>query len=225
MNLFATLLTGFLAVATACTPSALIGGGCEIKGGSGVAVHYKLGADAVSFALRAKTAGYVGISFLPVNQTATFPADAIVGSALGRSDIVPMQINMETTYISSGVRLTNASVIKSGDYTTLAFTRDLEDARFYLKPSSMRFRVASGPFVAIAFERSSTLVLADLVEGLPAADMPQPPPKPPVAVAVPPPSSTVPVAVGNPRTSSSGARDLAAGYATAFAILGILAST
>lgn len=222
MNLFATLMTAFLAVASACTPSTVIDNGCALKGGSGVEVHYKLEVDAVSFALRSKTDGYVGISFLPVNQTATFPADAVVGSALGRADIVPMQINMETTFISSGVILRNAMVTKSGGYTTLAFTRALKDARFYLNPSAMRFRVASGPFVAVAFERSSTLVLADLVEGLPAADIPRPPP---VVAPSPPPTATVPVAVGVPRSESSDALALAAGYAVACALLGALAST
>lgn len=226
MNLFATLMTGILAVATACTPSSFIERGCEIAGGSGVAVHYKLDGPAVAFALRAKTEGYVGISFMPINQTAAIPADAVFGSALGAAVVVPMQINLETTFISSGVRLTNASVTKSGEYTTLAFARNLKDARFFLNPRALRFRVASGAFDALAFENSSTLVTADLVEGLPAAE-PVEAPKQPVAApnepAAPPPA-TVPVAVGVPRTSS-GSIGLTTSYAVAFAIAGVLAST
>lgn len=216
MNLFATLMTALLAVATACTPSAVIDGGCELAGGSGVAVHYRRNGSEVTFALRSRTEGYVGISFMPVSQIATFPADAVVGSSLGDARVLPLQINMETTFISSGVKLANASVSKVGEFTELQFTRALMDARFYLDPRKMCFRVASGPFDALAFNNSSTLVFADLSTGYPEA-VAEP------VVAQPPPV-TVPVAVGQPRTSSY-AREMVAGYAVACSLLGVLAST
>lgn len=204
----------FVAAVSACTPSSLIPGGCEIQGPPGIRVHSKVVGGDVSFALQADGEGYVAAWFVPVDQTTLFPGDAVVGAGHPEGStpwtVVPVQINGHrlVDIIESGIPLSNFSCVQESGSTTLRFTRPLGAGRFRLNPNAVKFYVSAGETdVFEGYNTTATAVNANLFAGTPAATpVPPGPPGPPAAPKssppLPPVAASSPHPVANPPTSS-----------------------
>lgn len=174
----------FAAVASACTQSSLIVGGCEIQGPPGVRIHSKVDGGKVSFAIRAATEGYVATWFVPVDQKTLFPGDAVVGAGHPEGStpwtVVPVQINGPrlVDIIESGIPLSNVSCVQESGRTTLRFSRPLGAGRFLLNPNAVKLYVATGDTdVFEGYNTTTAVVEANLFAGTPAAVLePQAPP-------------------------------------------------
>lgn len=171
----------FLALASAaiaaCVPSTLISGGCQLQGGAGVGVHYALAPENITMALKARTPGYVAVSFAPKGQAAMFPADAVVGwTGAATTAVTAYQINgyLPMDVIASGVRLTDTSVVQDADgWTTVRFTRRLDAGRFPLTDlSDVSMNVAQGDTDGLTLHTQAATVRANLLEGFPRPDPP-----------------------------------------------------
>lgn len=209
--------------AAACEPSQLIKNGCHLTGTdeSGVDVHYALAKNnsQVSFALRAKTPGYVAISFVPNGQDAMFPADAVVGWAGESNAVMGYAINgyEQKDIVGSGIVLTNASAIEVAGVTTVRFTRLTKTGRFPIDPAYVTFNVAHGPTDGLTKHAKEATVAANLLTGkrLPLVPEIYPPPASPVPAASPP----VILPSSRPSTSAAEALSTVVAVAVSFAVL------
>jgi len=151
-------------------------GGCELDGGgSGVAVHYRLQAESVTFALSAPTTGYVSLAIVPTGQRCMFPADAVAGW-MGETDtaVVAYQLNgyLPMDVLASGVRLSNTSACETDGATTVRFSRRYDAGRYPISPSDVTFHVAHGPSDGLTAHTAAGTVRANLFAGSPRPDPP-----------------------------------------------------
>lgn len=157
--------------AAACEPSQLIKNGCHLVGddGSGVDVHYALskGDTQISFALRAKTPGYVAIAFVPNGQDAMFPSDAVVGWAGESNAVMGYAINgyEQKDVVGSGIVLTNTSTSEVAGVTTVRFTRLTKTGRFPIDPAYVTFNLGQGPTDGLTKHTKEATVAANLLTG------------------------------------------------------------
>lgn len=193
----AFVVTALLALspsAAACEPSQLIKNGCHLAGtdASGVDVHYALAKNnsQVSFALRAKTPGYVAIAFVPNGQDAMFPSDAVVGWAGETNAVMGYAINgyEQKDVIGSGIVLTNTSTTEVAGTTTVRFTRLTNTGRFPIDPAYVTFNLAQGKTDGLTKHTKEATVAANLLTGkrLPLVSEVYPPPASPAAPTPPP---------------------------------------
>jgi hypothetical protein len=189
-----TSLLAFSPMAAACEPSQLIKNGCRLAGTdeSGVDVHYALSKNdsQVSFALRAKTPGYVAIAFVPNGQDAMFPSDAVVGWAGESNAVMGYAINgyEQKDVVGSGIVLTNTSTSEVGGTTTVRFTRLTKTGRFPIDPAYVTFNLAQGTTDGLTRHTKESTVAANLLTGkrLPLVPEVYPPPAAIAAVQAPP---------------------------------------
>lgn len=169
------LATASLAIA-ACLPSTLIPGGCQLQSAAGVDVHYALAPENITMALKARTPGYVAVSFAPTGQAAMFPADAVVGwTGAATTSVVAYQINgyLPMEIIASGVRLTDTSVVQDAGWTTVKFTRRLAAGRFPLTDlSDVSMNVAQGDTEGLTLHTQAATMRVNFVDGFPRPDPP-----------------------------------------------------
>jgi DOMON domain len=161
----------------ACVPSTLIPGGCQLQGGAGVDVHYALAPETLTMALKARTPGYVAVSFSPKGQAAMFPADAVVGwTGPATTSVVAYQINgyLPMEVIASGVRLTDSSVVQDAEgWTTVKFTRRLDAGRFPLSDlSDVSMNVAQGDTDGLTQHTQAATLRVNFIDGFPRPDPP-----------------------------------------------------
>lgn len=176
--------------AAACEPSQLIKNGCHLTGTdeSGVDVHYALSKNAsqVSFALRAKTPGYVAIAFVNNGQDAMFPSDAVVGWAGETNAVMGYAINgyKQKDVIGSGIVLTNTSTSEVSGTTTVRFTRLTKTGRFPIDPAYVTFNLAQGRTDGLTKHTKEATVAANLLTGkrLPLVPEVYPPPAAPPVI-------------------------------------------
>jgi hypothetical protein len=166
-----TTLLAFSPSAAACEPSQLIKNGCHLVGddGSGVDVHYALSKNdsQVSFALRAKTRGYVAIAFVNNGRDAMFPSDAVVGWAGASNAVMGYAINGydKKDVVGSGIVLTNTSSSEVAGTTTVRFTRLTKTGRFPIDPAYVTFNLAQGPTDGLTKHAKEATVAANLLTG------------------------------------------------------------
>lgn len=195
-----TALVALSPFAAACEPSQLIKNGCHLTGKdeSGIDVHYALykNNSQVSFALRAKTPGYVAIAFVNNGQDAMFPSDAVVGWAGETNAVMGYAINgyEQKDVIGSGIVLTNTSTSEIGGFTTVRFTRLTKTGRFPIDPAYVTFNVAQGQTDGLTKHTKEATVAANLLTGkrLPLVPEVYPPPAAPDSPAAGPPPVILP---------------------------------
>ena len=169
----AFVVTSLLALApsaaAACEASKLMKNGCHLAGAdeSGVDVHYALSKNGtqVSFALRAKTPGYVAIAFVKNGQDAMFPSDAVVGWAGESNAVMGYAINGYDRIVGSGIVLTNTSTSQVAGATTVRFTRPTKTGRFPIDPAYVTFNLAQGPTDGLTKHTKEATVAANLLTG------------------------------------------------------------
>ena len=168
------------AFASACSPSVVLPGGCQLlSGNADIGVHYLLTRNAsVQFAVVANTTGFISMSIVPNGQVSRTPGDAVFGLYDRNYEIVEeWQINGPTmaAYIPSGVPLSGASVSQVNNHTTtLVFTRPLNAGRFPINAYDVSFDVSYGPPASNLTASSTSRVVANLIAGLPEAYSPIP---------------------------------------------------
>lgn len=211
-------LLAFSPLAAACEPSQLVKNGCHLVGddGSGVDVHYALtkGDSQVSFALRAKTPGYVAMSFVPNGQDSMFPADAVVGWAGESNAVMGYAINgyQQKDVVGSGIVLTNTSVSEVAGTTTVRFTRLTKTGRFPVDPAYVTFNLAQGSTDGLTKHTKEATVAANLLTGKRLPLVPE------VYPATPPASPPV-ILPSRPSTNAADALSTAVAAAVSFAVL------
>lgn len=171
----AFVVTSLLALsplaAAACEPSQLVRNGCRLPGAdeSGVDVHYALSKNntLVSFALRAKTHGYVAIAFVANGQDSMVPADAVVGWAGESNAVMGYSVNgyEQKDVVGSGIVLTNTSTSEVAGVTTVRFTRLARTGRFPIDPAYVTFNLAQGPTDGLTRHSRESTVAANLLLG------------------------------------------------------------
>lgn len=170
------ILLLFTPGARACVPSVTIDGGCSLDAGPNVVMQYKLRDAGVEFAINARTNGYVALSIVPTGQTASIPADAVVGqvSPEGTQYFAAYQFNGEgpSDVIASGVPLKDVAVTESDDRTTLRFWRPLDAGRFPIDPEHVTMYVTYGATAGQSMKSEKIRLEADLNEGLLIQDAP-----------------------------------------------------